>query len=113
VTLTEFAERMRQLDSGSYPAPIADETGLEGRWDFTLDFTPAALLRGLQQAQAAGRAGAAAAGVPLPDTGASDPGGAMTLAQAIERQLGLKIQMRKRAVPVAVVEAFDEKPTDN
>jgi uncharacterized protein (TIGR03435 family) len=37
----------------------------------------------------------------------------MTLAQAIERQLGLKIQIRKRAVPVVVVESFDEKPTDN
>ena len=113
VTLAEFAERLQQLDAGSYSAPIADETGLDGRWDFTLDFTPGFLLRAIQQGQAAARAGAAAAGTPLPDAGASDPTGAMTLAQAIERQLGLKVQIRKRAVPVVVVESFDEKPTDN
>lgn len=41
------------------------------------------------------------------------PTGGITLTQAIERQLGLKVQMLRRPVSVVVVESFDEKPSDN
>jgi uncharacterized protein (TIGR03435 family) len=37
----------------------------------------------------------------------------MTLTQAIERQLGLTVEMRRQPVSVVVVESFNEKPSDN
>src|SRR5262249_27993882 len=113
MTVAEFAERVQQFDLGGSVAPLTDATGIEGRWDFKVSFTPTALQRAIQQAQSAARTGALAAGRPLPDSGAADPSGTLTLLEAIDRQLGLKVQMRRRPVPVLVVDSFDDKPTDN
>ena len=33
--------------------------------------------------------------------------------EAIERQLGLKLEMQKRPMPVTVIDHLEEKPTDN
>ena len=64
-----------------------------------------------EREQAARRSAAGAA--TLANRAASEPTGGMTLTQAIERQLGLEVQMRRRPVSTAVVESFDEKPSDN
>jgi uncharacterized protein (TIGR03435 family) len=42
----------------------------------------------------------------------SDPTGAMTLPEAIERQLGLKLETEKRPLPVMVVDKV-ERPSEN
>jgi len=44
---------------------------------------------------------------------ASDPNGAITLFEAIEKQLGLKLATQKRPAPVLVIDHAEQKPTDN
>jgi uncharacterized protein (TIGR03435 family) len=105
-TMALFAERLRGLTQ-DLQWPILDATGIEGGWDFTLTFSqlpPGVLNR-------VGRGGDAAGpgGEPL----ASDPGGGYTVAEAIEKQLGLKLQSQKRPMPVFVIDHIEQKPTEN
>jgi uncharacterized protein (TIGR03435 family) len=44
---------------------------------------------------------------------ASEPTGAVSLPEALERQLGLKLEQQKRPGPVLVIDHIDEKPTAN
>jgi uncharacterized protein (TIGR03435 family) len=44
---------------------------------------------------------------------ASDPSGAVTLFEAIEKQLGLKLEKQKRPASVLVIDHVEQKPTDN
>jgi uncharacterized protein (TIGR03435 family) len=106
ITMTEFAARLQQLGgTAAFPAPVLDETGLEGRWTFSLTFA----IAGLTQALAAERAlaGGGAGGLT-----ASDPTGVLTLEEAINRQLGLKLRTRQRSAPVFVVEYVEDKPAN-
>ena len=84
-----------------------DATGIDGAWDITLTFSP------LNPNLAGG--GGARGGVP-PSAGAgglSDPNGAISLFNAIDKQLGLKLEMHKRPESVFVIDHIEEKPTDN
>lgn len=48
------------------------------------------------------------------DVTASDPiGGGVSLFDAVEKQLGLKLEVRKRTHSVLVIDHIEEKPTDN
>ena len=63
---------------------------------------------------ASARAGAPQGAAGPADATASDPiGGAATLFDAVEKQLGLKLEVRKRTLPVFVLDHIEEKPTDN
>ncbi len=110
ITMAQFAEQLQKVASGYIHSPVVDATGLEGAWDLTINFSPVGLIRG---AGAGGRGGdsgqPAGAGAPA----ASDPSGALSLFDAINRQLGLKLEMQKRPVPVLVIDHMEEKPTDN
>ncbi len=105
MTMAQFAEQLQGLDPQiSYP--VLDGTGMDGAWDFTLNYDlmatiplPPILLRG----------GAQTAGAGEP----SDPSGALSFAEALEKQLGLKLEKRKRSVRVLVLDHIEEKPTDN
>ena len=44
---------------------------------------------------------------------ASEPTGALTIFEAVEKQLGLKLEMHKRSMPVIVIDHLEQKPTDN
>ena len=44
---------------------------------------------------------------------ASDPNGAITLADAIDKELGLKLELQKHPMPVLVIDHVEEKPTGN
>jgi uncharacterized protein (TIGR03435 family) len=76
--------------------PVVDQTGLSGRYDFTLDWTPDA-------SQFGGRAGQ---GPPPADDAPPD------LFTAIQQQLGLKMESTKAAVDVLAIDHV-EKPSDN
>jgi len=52
-------------------------------------------------------------GKAAPVTEASDPGGSLTLFEAVEKQLGLKLEMQKRPEQVVVIDHLEEKPTEN
>ena len=113
ITMAQFADQLQSIAAAYIAYPVTDATGLDGGWDFTLSFTAIApqqlsgLMAGARAALPPGGAGAA-------DTTASDPiGGGVSLFDAVEKQLGLKLEVRKRTYPVFVIDHIEEKPTDN
>jgi uncharacterized protein (TIGR03435 family) len=103
MTMARFAGMLQGLASGYIHAPVLDATGLEGPWDFTLIFSTIGQLRG-------GPGGNPTEGA---NTEASDPNGALSLPDAISKQLGLKLEQTKRPVNVLVIDHIEPKPTEN
>jgi uncharacterized protein (TIGR03435 family) len=120
VTMTQFAELLRGR-TPDLQAPMMDQTGLEGGWDFRLTFNPligiAALARpALEGAAPAGAIGAAAGtagAAPSPLSAASDPVAGTTIFEALEKQLGVKLEKVKRSVGVTVIDHLDQAPSEN
>jgi len=102
-TMAEFAARLRALASPAVNLPVDDDTGLEGAWDFTLSFSSPRMLRS---------GSALAAGTP-DGIAASDPNEAISVFDALQKQLGLKLEPRKRPGRVVVVDHLEKMPTDN
>src|SRR5581483_1330777 len=101
VTLAYFAEQLPSWAGGYINTAVFDATGIDGEFDVTLNFSPAGLIpAATQSAQAAGGA-------------ASDPTNALSLFDALDRQLGLKLETEKRPLPVLVIDRVEEKPTEN
>ena len=65
---------------------VVDQTGLEGAWDLSFQYTFRT----------------------LPGQGET-----ITLFDALEKQLGLKLELTRVLLPVMVVDNVNEKPTDN
>ena len=76
---------------------MLDATGIKGSWDFTLSFSSANLTKGGGDDEAA----------------TSDPNGALSLFDAVSKQIGLKLEKQKRPVSVLVIDHIEEKPTEN
>jgi uncharacterized protein (TIGR03435 family) len=114
MTMTELAARLQQLSLGFFQAPVTDETKLEGRWNFTLAFTPDVLTRLESAARGIGPAAPPAAGGAR-GLEAPEPTGALTIVQAVDRQLGLKLERRpgQGKSKVLVIDAIDEEPQEN
>jgi uncharacterized protein (TIGR03435 family) len=96
---------LQGLAPGYIHAPVLDATNLEGSWDFTLSFSTAG------QLQSGGRSGEAPSAEIT--NAASDPNGALSLPDAIAKQLGLKMEQTKRPVKVLVIDHVEAKPTEN
>ena len=110
--MNEFAEQLQRMAPGYIQSPVRNATGLEGRYDFTLTFAPAGAGRGGDGR--GGKRGGPAAPSPSGVLGeASDPTGVMTLPEAVDRQLGLKLEMQKRPVTVWVIDHVERRPTEN
>jgi uncharacterized protein (TIGR03435 family) len=109
ITMAQFAEKLQSLAPGYIYTPVLDQTGLDGAYDFTLSFSGAGAGLGPGGGGRGGDASTAAAGSAM----APDPSGAISLFDAINKQLGLKLQKEKRPVPVLVIDHIEEKPTDN
>lgn len=95
VTMAQFAASLHAFAVDDIFDDVEDATGLTGRYDFMLSFTPRYLLD----------TAAASAG--------SDPLGGISLSSAIARQLGLKLELRKRPLPIVVIDHMEEKPLAN
>jgi uncharacterized protein (TIGR03435 family) len=108
MSMPQFAEDLQRIAGGYIRVPVEDMTGLDGSYDFTLTFTPIGLLMGR-----GGRGGDAPAAGGAGGADASDPSGGLSLFDAVNKQLGLKLQMRKRPMKVLVIDSIQEKPTDN
>src|SRR5262249_11501705 len=91
ITMEAFAGALRGLAPDYVTNTVVDSTGLKGAWDFDIKWTQRPLL----QLNLVG----AGEGVSLPD--------------AIDKQLGLKLEEQKIPTPVMVVDQVNEKPTDN
>jgi uncharacterized protein (TIGR03435 family) len=109
ITMAQFADRLQGLAPGYIRAPVADATGIDGAWDLSVNFSPIGGLQG----GGAGRGGDPGAGASAGGAlAAADPTGALSLLDALEKQLGLKLEMQKRPMPVLVIDHVEEKPTD-
>ena len=86
------------LQSNILDKPVVDQTGLTGRYDFQLRFTPDAIQ--LANFGGLGRANAA------------DPNPPPDIFTAFEQQLGLKLQATKAVVDVMVIDRV-ERPSPN
>ena len=110
VTMAQFAELLPGIAPGYIHNEVLDKTGLEGGWNFTLSFSG----NGFQAGGGGGRGGD---GAPGPPSGAaaeaSDPSGGLSLLDALQKQVGLKLEMQKRPLPVLVIDHIEQKPTDN
>jgi uncharacterized protein (TIGR03435 family) len=94
MTMAAFAEGMHSMltvQTDLDNLPVVDQTGLKGAWDFDFKFSPK--LTGLI-ARASG----------------SD-NESISLFDAIDKQLGLKLDAVKLPMPVIVVESVNRKPT--
>ncbi len=84
VTMASFATQLRDMASTYLTEPVVDETHLKGSWDFVIAWT------------SKGSLGRIAGGLSVFD--------------AIDSQLGLKLTEDRRSLPIFVVE-HAEKPT--
>jgi uncharacterized protein (TIGR03435 family) len=104
---------LAQMLGGQLGRPVVDETGLKGKYDFTLDFTPEP-----------GRGMPGGMPMPMPPPGGGSGGGmggpgadsqegGPTLITAIQEQLGLKLESKKGPVEILVVDHAEKVPTEN
>jgi uncharacterized protein (TIGR03435 family) len=104
VTMAQFADRLRFM-TGEFNLGVVDATGLEGTWDFTLTFS----MNFMAMMPRVGGDAVAGAGPAAPP----DPSGGLTIFEAVEKQLGLKLEKQKRSVQVTVIDHIEQKPTEN
>jgi uncharacterized protein (TIGR03435 family) len=96
VFLPNIANALNPLN-GPIRSSVLDSTGLNGAYDFTLNFSPS-----LYQTSPGGGG-----------SNSADPDGALSISDAISKQLGLKLELDKRTAPVLVIDHIEPKPTDN
>ena len=78
-----------------------DSTGIAGRYDMTINFSPSSVLASIGVPGAGGEAAA------------SEPNGTISFSEALNQQFGLKLQSRKVMAPVLVIDHVNEMPTEN
>jgi uncharacterized protein (TIGR03435 family) len=94
-TIAEFAAVMQDA---VMDRPVVDQTGIKGRWDFALNWTP-------DPSQFVGL------GVKVPPP-PDDPSAPPDLFTALQQQAGLKMESTKAPVEILVVDKV-EKPSEN
>jgi uncharacterized protein (TIGR03435 family) len=105
VTMAQFAELLPGIAPGYLRTEVKDATGLEGGYDFTFSFSPVGVLN-LNRSRGP-------ANSDNPNSEASDPTMAVSLFDAVEKQLGLKLELQKRPTPVLVIDHIERKPIEN
>ena len=104
MTMALFADKLRGFAPGYVDHPVVDATGIDGPFDFAFSFSGAGVFR---------NGGGRGAGQAPAASSASDPNGAISLFEALEKQLGLKLEVQKHPMPVLVVDHVEQKPTEN
>jgi uncharacterized protein (TIGR03435 family) len=82
-TMAQIRQILQNFASQYLPKPVVDATGLTGGYDFDLHWT----------------------WKPAPD--------GLTIFEAVQKQLGLKLELEQYPTPVVVVNSVNEKPTPN
>lgn len=83
------------LLEGQLGHPVTDKTGLTGKYDFSVEFAPPSALARPSDPSA------------LP----ADPG--VNLGEAVQQQLGLRLEKGKTMRPYLVIDAIEKLPTEN
>jgi uncharacterized protein (TIGR03435 family) len=99
MTMAQFGDILRINASGYIHSPVLDQTGLKDAYDFTLSFSGAGQLQnGPKQGDS---------------SDASDPNGAISLFDAVQKQMGVKLVLQKRPIQMLVIDHINESPTEN
>lgn len=96
MSMKEFCHGMQEAVMDK---PVVDQTGLPGRYDFNLNWTP-------DQSQFG------SFGIQIPPPNPDDPNAPPSLFTALPEQLGLKLEVSKANVDVMVIDHI-EKPSAN
>ena len=102
VSMEQFGQLLPRIAGGYTRVNALDKSGLQGGFDFTLNFSPIEQVTGPRP-----EAGATNTGAAL------DPTGALSLQDAVRRQLGIKLEDTKLPVPVLVIDSINQTPLDN
>lgn len=94
---------LAQLLSQQLGRPVIDKTGIEGRFDVEMHWTP-------EPGQGGGPFGGGAP--PPPEAAASADGGGPSIFTAVQEQLGLKLDSQRGTVEILIIDNVS-KPTDN
>jgi uncharacterized protein (TIGR03435 family) len=107
MTMAQFAELIPDYDSDLF-YPVENQTGMEGAWDFTLDFDNMA-----SRAMQALIMKIGIANTPTADGQAPEPEGGLSFENAVQKQLGLELTLSKRPQPVFVIDHMLDTPIGN
>ena len=112
MTMDELANGLRSMAPAYIDKPVVNLTELKGPYDFKLGWTPRGQLMGT-----AGGRGGAPEGAASPEGAAinvSEPtAGGLAVFDAVAKNLGLKLESTKHAIPVIVVDKVNRTPTEN
>jgi len=92
MTMALFADTLQELAPREIGAPVVDQTGVQGTYTFNLAWAPA---------------------VPGDPANPPDPAAGPTLFEALDSQLGLKLESRKLPRPVIVIDRVEREPVEN
>jgi uncharacterized protein (TIGR03435 family) len=100
--------------SSRFDRPVIDRTGLKGKYDLRLRYDPASMPGGrggsvmIKDGPGLGPAGVDPANRTAPD--AEPP---PSIFNALQQQLGLKLEARKGPVDLLVIDRVEKVPTEN
>ena len=119
MTLAQFAEQLPTIAPNYLRYPVLDDSGIDGAWDFAFTFSsiPPKMLAASGGQGGPRGSGADSVAAPTepgsPSAPSGNPVGGISLFDAMEKQLGLKLEVHKRPEPVFVIDHIEQKPTDN
>jgi uncharacterized protein (TIGR03435 family) len=100
-TMADLAENLQQMANAYIDHPVVDSTGIPGGWNFIMGWTPKSIM---QPTAPSPQNPGATVEAAVPD--------GITVFDAMEKELGLKLVRQKRSIPVIVVDHVDEKPIE-
>lgn len=92
---------MQPWAPGYLDHPVVDMTGIEGAWDFAIFWSAKRFTLG------GGRGMGPGGLAPVGDSAG------LTIFEAVDRQMGLKLEPEKHPLPVLVIDHVEEKPAEN
>jgi uncharacterized protein (TIGR03435 family) len=108
-TMAQFADKLPNVGGAAQylnEHPMVDLTGLKGAYDFDIVWSP--------PARVYGRGGRGdGGGLPVGGIAVDAPTGGLTIFQAIDKQLGLKLSVEKHSMSIVVIDHVDRTPSDN
>ena len=113
VTMAQFASRLMPFALDYIKSPVLNATHLDGSYDIVLNWSGSRVARGLETIDGrtvSGNANNTGSGASLQPAA---PDGAISLPDAISQQLGLKLELQKRNIPMLVLDHINRNPTEN
>ncbi|HEV2645395.1 MAG TPA: TIGR03435 family protein [Acidobacteriaceae bacterium] len=105
MTMAQLADELPLRSTGYIKIPMFDATGITGAYDFVLSFSGYSQVGGINEWS-----------LNRPPSGSPNavhlvvPPGGLLLSDAIEQQLGLRLEKQKRPTPMLVIDHINEVP---